>query len=44
MADKLGIGEAFPALEIDIVDGQRIRVPSQLGGKYGVVLFYRGHW
>jgi hypothetical protein len=44
MAEKLGMGATFPDLAMEIVGGGSLRVPSELGGKYGVVLFYRGHW
>ena len=44
MADKLGIGAVFPRIVLDTVDGGKLTLPEQLGGRYGVVLFYRGHW
>lgn len=44
MSRKLGIGEAFPSLSINLVSGGTIDLPGGLGSKYGVILFYRGHW
>ena len=44
MADKLGIGAVFPAMKIDLVIGGAIELPKGINAKYGVVLFYRGHW
>ena len=41
---KLGIGDTFPSLSIKLVGGNEFRVPEDFGSKYGVVLFYRGHW
>jgi len=44
MADKLGIGDAFPELQFDLVGGGSLSLPDGLDAKYKVVLFYRGHW
>lgn len=44
MAEKLGIGDAFPSLRLDLVGGQSLSLPGGLVGKYKMVLFYRGHW
>lgn len=44
MADKLGIGDAFPELRFDLVGGGSLSLPDGLDAKYKVVLFYRGHW
>ena len=44
MAGKLGIGDVFPAIVIDLVRGGRLELPSGLDAKYRVILFYRGHW
>lgn len=44
MADKLGIGATFPAMKIDLVSGGTMTLPEETITKYGVVLFYRGHW
>ena len=44
MADKLGIGDAFPGIRLDLVGGGSLSLPDGLDGKYKLVLFYRGHW
>lgn len=44
MADKLGIGATFPAMTLDLVSGGTMTLPEGVTSKYGVVLFYRGHW
>ena len=44
MADKLGIGAAFPRLRIDLVSAGAMTLPEDSITKYGVVLFYRGYW
>jgi len=44
MAEKLGIGAAFPSLTLDVTDGGTLEVPAGLGSGYKVILFYRGHW
>jgi hypothetical protein len=44
VAEKLGIGARFPDMTIACVDRGPIRLPSEAIAKYGVVLFYRGHW
>ncbi len=40
----LDTGDAFPRLEIEKVGGGRIVLPDELGGSWGVVLFYRSNW
>lgn len=44
MASKLMIGDAFPAMSLNLVGGGVLALPAGLGAKYGVVVFYRGHW
>ncbi len=41
---KLGIGDTFPSIAIKLVGGHEFKVPEDFSSKYGVVLFYRGHW
>jgi peroxiredoxin len=43
MADKLNIGDAFPALTFNAVGGGTFSVP-EAAAKYNIILFYRGHW
>tara|TARA_B100000676_G_C17787925_1_gene685459 strand:- start:226 stop:360 length:135 start_codon:yes stop_codon:yes gene_type:complete len=44
MSSKLGIGAAFPSLDLTLTDGSSLSLPSGLTTKYKVILFYRGHW
>jgi hypothetical protein len=44
MSKKLGIGDTFPKLAIERVGGGAIELPAGAGPRYGVILFYRGHW
>jgi hypothetical protein len=44
MSKMLGIGETFPNLSISLAKGGTIDLPGGIGSKYGVILFYRGHW
>ncbi len=44
MAEKLGIGDAFPKLQLSLVDGGTLDLPDGLDSRYKVILFYRGHW
>jgi peroxiredoxin len=36
--------QTFPTMEVERVDGERIRLPHHLNGRWGGLLFYRGHW
>ena len=42
--NKLGIGDTFPSLTLNLVSGESLTVPDGMDSKYRVVLFYRGHW
>jgi len=44
MSEKLDIGDVFPTLALQLVDGQSLTIPDDLDAKYQVILFYRGHW
>lgn len=44
MGGKLGIGAAFPALSLNLLDRGPVEVPADMPGPWKVVLFYRGHW
>jgi hypothetical protein len=44
MSEKLGIGDTFPKVTINLVDGGTLDLPDGLDAKYRIVLFYRGHW
>lgn len=40
----LELGDRFPTIEADAVDGSRFTIPDELEGVRAVLLFYRGHW
>ena len=44
MAEKLGMGAAFPKISLSLVDGSTLSLPDGVEAKYTVILFYRGHW
>lgn len=44
MAEKLNAGDGFPPLRLSLVGGGTLALPDGLDARYGVVLFYRGHW
>ena len=46
MTDKtlLHPRDPFPALTVSLPGGRALRLPDDLAGHYGVVLFYRGSW
>ena len=44
MAKKLGDGDPFPDLTLQLVDGGTLALPRGFGAKYTMALFYRGHW
>jgi len=46
MTDKtlLRPGDPFPALTVSLPGGRALRLPGDLAGHFGVVLFYRGSW
>lgn len=37
-------GDSFPAMEFKDTDGNLIRLPGDLVGKWSIVIFYRGHF
>lgn len=37
-------GDAFPTMDLQLVDGQGLTLPSDLDGSWAVILVYRGHW
>jgi len=44
MTKKLGIGDQFPNITLNLVSGGELVLPTGMDGKYSIVLFYRGHW
>jgi len=44
MPEKLGIGDSFPKLTLNLVSGVMLNLPDGVDAKYRIFLFYRGHW
>jgi hypothetical protein len=44
MTHKLNAGDVFPNVELKLVGGGTLVLPQGVGGRYNVILFYRGHW
>lgn len=44
MSSKLGIGDRFPKLTVDLASRGTIELPEGMNAKYRIILFYRGHW
>ena len=44
VANKLGIGDTFPRMTLNLVDGTKLDLPEGMSSKYRIILFYRGHW
>jgi len=40
----LDVGDPFPELHCDTIDGGSIKIPYDKGHAYQVILIYRGHW
>ncbi|MDR3563322.1 MAG: redoxin domain-containing protein [Negativicutes bacterium] len=43
-APLLDAGDLFPALKLTTVDRKTLSLPTDLAGKWTVLLFYRGGW
>lgn len=41
---RLQPGQNFPPLVAEQLGGGSFSVPADLGDRWGVLLFYRGHW
>jgi hypothetical protein len=44
VAEKLGIGDTFPHITVNLVGGSKLDLPDGMNSKYRIMLFYRGHW
>ncbi len=40
----LDTNDLFPQLELQLISGEKVKLPKALGEGYGVFLIYRGHW
>ena len=43
-SSKLGTGDLFPPLNLETVGGGELTLPRDIDTKFGLILFYRGHW
>jgi len=39
----LDTDDMFPQLELQLISGEKLKLPKDIGEGYGVVLIYRGH-
>jgi hypothetical protein len=44
MADKLGGGDTFPSVSINLLSGEKHELSGPSDASYRVILFYRAHW
>jgi len=40
----LDSSDMFPQLELQLVSGEKLKLPDGMGEGYSVILIYRGHW
>jgi hypothetical protein len=40
----LDTGDRFTSLEFNVIDGERIVFPEDMGERWRILLVYRGHW
>jgi hypothetical protein len=40
----LDVNDSFPALDIQLISGETLKLPEGFGEGYGVLLLYRGYW
>lgn len=41
---QLDSDDAFPRLELELLEGVTLELPRDTAGNWAVVLAYRGHW
>ena len=44
MAKKLVQGDKLPPITLNLIDGRKLSLPTELPGRYLALLFYRGTW
>ena len=44
LGEKLDSGQSFPDLSLNLVSGEKRKISDIAGGKWSVMLFYRGDW
>jgi len=40
----LDTNDMFPQLELQLVSGEKLKLPEGIEEGYGVIIIYRGHW
>lgn len=40
----LDTNDIFPELDLQLISGEKLKLPEATGEGYGVILFYRAHW
>jgi len=43
-AKLLDTGDTFPNLDFNLINGERILFPQDIGKRWRIMLVYRGHW
>ena len=44
MGEKLQQGDKFPSITLNLVSGEKVKLPDDMSSRYVALLFYRGHW
>ena len=44
MVSQFKVGDQFPTLVVQTVEGNTLKMPGDITGNYVVALFYRGTW
>ena len=42
--NRLENGDRFPTLTTPVLDGDSLKLPEDLKGRWSLLAFYRGHW
>ena len=40
----LDVNDSFPELDLQLISGEKLKLPEGFGEGYGVLLLYRGYW
>jgi hypothetical protein len=44
VANKLESGDTLPEIQLRLVGGGTLSLPTDIDANFGVALFYRGYW
>jgi len=44
MAKQLNPGDSFPNFTVNLTDGRKLNLPTDIKGEYAVIIYYRGIW